>query len=263
MPRTPRATAVLEDEDTVADFLSVPEDTPDASATGSRSNPYPAAPYRTLREHHPAPDNLGGRNVYRALDLIQIAYQNGFQGFTNSHIEIHMVPIIQGFGKNIRIGPEMEPMAVATVTGVFLDEHGEATYHSATADATPSNCTVAPAFVRMAETRAQGRLLRTAMGMDANATEEFGSESDVVAPSRNVTPFRTNGRTQSATANENRSFDSSKFPPPNDGDGYACEECGKAIIDTAKSPAGQKALWSMQKTGQILCWDHQQAASGG
>jgi hypothetical protein len=251
LPRTTRSSAV-EDTDTDMDTEMVEGATELlAEFVAPPQTPYSPPPHRTIRAHHPAPSQFGGRNTYGALDLIQIAYQNGFLGFDSSTLTIVTVPQVDR--KGVLTG-QTEPMAIVSVTGVFRESDGTFTRHSGSADASPSNCTVGQAYARMAETRAQGRLIRTAMGMDANATEEFNTEDSVIP--RTPTPFRAPA--------PNGSRNTYVIPEPNSGQasGYECEVCGKELRDSAKYSAGQIASMSVAKTKQILCWDHQQEALG-
>jgi hypothetical protein len=254
LPRGGRNSVVEEAEDTVADFLVMPEpaEVTEQDTGEIRTNPYIPQPYRTLREHHPEATNYAGRNTYKTLDLIQLAFKLGFRGFTYSNIQL---------GQHLNKDGKPESIALATVGGVFVEPDGTETYCQASADATPSNCMVSQAYPRMAETRAQGRLLRTAMGMDANAAEEFSSEDEVIRPVKTKPTFSSNGTGGRTFTNPEPNSDSSVS-------GYECEECGVDILGKDEEGGSKKytaaaiAGMSKSKTGQILCWKHQQAALG-
>jgi hypothetical protein len=152
--------------------------------------------------------------------------------------------------------------AVFKATARFLD----GTVFEDVGDAFEGNCNrmVAKHHIRMAATRAIGRVLRLALNVAENAAEEFaGDEVNAPAggdfrpaPARSggarVTPLRS-----AAPAPAQRQVNGA--PPPFNnaaGDGWECEVCGAPFTDTAKSTAAAKAAYSARtKDGHIVCYN--------
>ena len=232
-------------EETVPD----PETPPTPAATSST---YGAREPRTIRANHTADvSSLGNIKAYRFKDVLDMAYSNGFVGFTNSNAQVYP-----------NCGPAgNEPLAVVEVTAVFLNTAGEETFHAGVGDASPSNCnaSVGKHFVRMAETRAKGRALAHAMNLDAVTAEELAGDEDSPNGSTGQTRAPYASRPAASSNNSNggsfkKEISESDFPAPNsdNASGYECNECGKMM-------PGKTAYWSNKKYNDYLCYDCQQA----
>jgi hypothetical protein len=115
-------------------------------------------------------------------------------------------------------------------------------------------------FLEKAETKAIGRALG-ALGFGTQFSEDFdfGAEEGKVVDAPVGKPA---GYTPKPSRTSGSSNTSTSGLLPSDGQTYKCESpgCSKTLIDTEKSSAAQKAAWSKNKTGKVLCWDHQQEA---
>ena len=217
-------------------------------------------PTRTIRETAQealTKSKFGQMEIYTFKDVLNYAYTQGFHHFANSQLKIETTLDQQG-----------KAISTATVTteAVFLEpvpdwETGEMrmgfVHHSGIGDANYENTgnkVIGKHFIRMAETRAQGRALARALNLDANFQEEMGGDDT-------VTPAATTRSKGSRSSNSNYAEeDPEQFPNQNRSEGgWECEECGEVLKDTAQSSAGRKAQWAVSKTGRILCWDDQKA----
>jgi hypothetical protein len=209
-----------------------------------------------LRENHTLPvDHLGNIKAYRFIDVLDFAYTQGFQRFEAPDVTVYPTG-----------GPDRgEPIAVVTACAVFADEEGNDTFHYGIGDASPSNCNkmVGKHFVRMAETRAQGRALSRAMNLNAVLSDELADKDDAITPARGgqAQTFPSSGpapqRQARATSNGLSKADMAVmpeyWPEPNneDGTGFTCEITNVPLT-------GKQAFWSNDKVGRTVCWDEQQ-----
>lgn len=51
------------------------------------------------------------------------------------------------------------------------------------------------------------------------------------------------------------------LPPPNDGDGYKCDDCGKAITKSASRSAAENASFGYKQSGKIRCFSCRKGSS--
>lgn len=216
------------------------------------ASPYPAQAYRTLRENHSlAVDHLGQIKAYRFSDVLDFAYQMGFVRFGPPEVTVYP-------GGGLKDG---EPIAVVVACAIFTDEDGNETEYYGTGDACPSNCNsrVGQAFVRMAETRAQGRALGRAMNLNALLAEEL-NDGESTTPARTSQPQQFKGTQPPRSSGAGGGVTKSQmaempqyWPPFNneEGDGFICEITGQELT-------GKAAFWANDKVGRIVCWDEQQ-----
>ena len=142
---------------------------------------------RTIRANHTLKTidiGQGSRKTpcYRFNDVLSFAYTQGFLGFGNSYIE---------FFPNG--GHKGGPLAVSQAVGMFRELDGSISFHHAIGDASPEKCgaLTGAAYPRMADTRAKGRVLRFAMGLDALMADELFDEEDTPAPAPASKPAYT------------------------------------------------------------------------
>jgi hypothetical protein len=183
----------------------------------------------------------GGIQAVPVKELINQAHKVGL-------ISLELTPLL--------LDGEPGGYAVFKATARFLD----GTVFEDIGDAFEGNCnkTVAKHHIRMAATRAIGRVLRLALNVAENAAEEFAgdevnaaSSGDFRSGPARVTPLRS-----AAPATAQRQVNGA--PPPFNnatGDGWECEVCGIPFTDTAKSTAAAKAAYSARtKGGHIVCY---------
>jgi hypothetical protein len=235
----------------VADEVSA--DTEDSSSVSSSVYGYKRADrtVRTLR-----PDKLGSITTYRWLDILDEAYQNGFIGFSSVELVPHTTIARDG---------NAQTTYIATVVAEFYDiDTGERSQHVGAGEANYENCNkqIGNSAARMAETRAKSRALAHALNLDANVDFEMADPTDPSASAIPNSRTSPNGRAASSAPSISRipSANPETYPPQNIPDGWACEVCGSELKSSEKYTAGQKASWSVRDHGQILCYEHNQAA---
>lgn len=218
-------------------------------------SPYTQEP-RTVRANHTLKttniSKSGNTPIYRFGDVLNFAYTQGFLGFDTPSVEFHP-----------GMGSKGGPLCVVTAIGKFTNADGSVSYVSAIGDASPENCgsLVAPHYPRMAETRAQGRVLNRALNLNAVMAEEL-FEDDAPVTQQIVHNSVINTRVPAVANNGFSGLTKSAkaelpeyWPPFNnvDGDGFSCVTCEKEV-------KGKSAFWSVDKTGEVYCWEHQQEA---
>jgi hypothetical protein len=203
----------------------------------------PARTVREGREKFLQAKTIKNMTLYTFKDVQDYAYTHGgLVGWRVLRENVFEITNQQG---------KQESTAIVVVAAIFSDGTesealGDANYENT------GNSMIGKHFIRMAETRAKGRALAHALNLDANFAEEMGG--DDVPARKTSAPNSTAQR-----ANE----DPSQFPEQNVDGGWACEETGELLKDTAQSSAGQKALWSSRKNGgRILSYNAQQALVG-
>lgn len=212
----------------------------------------PLRAIRRGREDELKPKNLGNMTVYTFKDVLDYAYDKGFSHFNVDPVEYHTT-----------LSRDGKPMTTASVraTAYFWD-HDPLTGGirligmQATGDANHENCAnrvIGMHYPRMAETRAKARALAHALNLDANLAEEMG-EDDPQPARKSYTPRKESVPTDN---NPYPKEDPSQFPEQNVEGGWACEETGERLKDTAASSAGHKAMWSKRKYGRILSYNTQ------
>jgi len=208
-----------------------------ALATPPTIVPNPTRYTRTGREDWKT-IRISGKDTYDYAELLDRAHQAGLIAIET---EITHIDFERG-------------MAVARAVAYFSD----GTHFTGIGDASPDNCSreIARHFPRQAETRAVSRALTKGLNAETNADVEFDTRGSSEGDTRQASQPRQPARSSSG----GQRYDN---PPPNDGNGgYACEECGEEIKDSAngKWKAEQLAAFSKRDTGRILCYKHKQAA---
>lgn len=177
----------------------------------------------------------GGKKFYTYREVLDYAHQNGLVGFRQLHD-----PILETIHYP---GGNLMPIAVCSVSAVFLNSDGSVEEYHGTGDATPDNVTgaVGKHLVRMADTRAKARALGDALNLDANFVEEMAEDGAAptqqpaqraAAPS-NVVPFQKPAPAVAKPA----------------GSDAACEgaDCTKTV------KANLVALSKRRNDGKVLC----------
>ena len=135
--------------------------------------------------------------------------------------------------------PENGHVAIVLATATFDDGR----VFSDLGDCSPANVSaqIASASIRMASTRAKGRVLRDAMNIGQTLLEEL--------PDDDAAPARANGRQAQPQAQQQ-----ARAEAPDDGQAMVCQECGKGLTK------GQYAV-SRSTFGRPLCPNCQRAAA--
>lgn len=255
-----RATPAAAAAGPLPDFIG--EDATDPNYVGTQSVPEVPSAYgvqepRTDRHLHTLKttniSKSGNTPIYKFSDVLNFAYTQGFLGFGPPDITFHP-----------GMGHSSGTLCVVVASGAFRNAAGEVETFFAIGDASPENCgtMVKPHYPRMAETRAQGRLLNRALNLNAVMAEELFEEEPTASLPIKVQTSITQGVTASRTPTVSNGGGLSKFqkstmpeywPAFNniDGDGFSCDTCEKPV-------EGKSAFWSVDKTGNIYCWEHQQ-----
>jgi hypothetical protein len=115
--------------------------------------------------------NLQGRNYCLFAGLLNLAHESGL-GSTQT--ELTQIP-----------SAENGNVAIVRAVATFRGETGDAVW-SAYGDASPANTrgTIQTALIRMAETRALGRVLRLACNVGETMLEELGGDDDQMASTK-------------------------------------------------------------------------------
>ena len=202
-------------------------------------------PSRTDRANHEGRvSEFGQVKAYRFKEVLDMAYTHGLRSLRTMSLDVRDVNGI--------------PTAIAEAMAVFVNDDGSEDIFTAWGDANSTNVNnmVKNHFIRMAETRAQARVLARALNLDAVTAEELGGE-DTDAPSKsNVTPFQP--RVQPANTKQYPDLPQNSEKES----GYECEECGEEIKGYGKYTAAQNAFFSKRATGKILCPVHRKEAEG-
>jgi hypothetical protein len=196
---------------------------------------------RTLRENHHGKINAVGKTpAYFFKDVLDMAYAGGLVSLQTESVEI------------------LAGIAVVHVSATFQNADGTFSHFRGIGDASPSNVgsMVAPHYIRMAETRAQARVLSRALNLNAVTAEELNRDEGDSVPNASAAPSYAQRPSQPVANSNGGSFKKEitpdEFPPTNsqNASGFECEKCGKMI-------PGKTAYWSVKKKGRYLCFDHQ------
>lgn len=169
--------------------------------------------------------NLKGKDFPTWPGVLDAATKAGLKSLTT---ELIQVP-----------GPENGHTAIVMATATFDDGR----VFSDVGDCSPANVSaqIAASSIRMASTRAKGRVLRDALNVGQTLLEEL--------PDQEHTPARTNGRQAQPQAQQRAAAAPEAGEPVCSADG-----CGKPLTK------GQAAV-SRRTFGKPLCLNHQKAAA--
>jgi len=146
---------------------------------------------------------------------------------------------------------ENNHVAIVQATACFEDGRSFSDY----GDASPRNVArhIQEALIRMASTRAKGRVLRDAMNVGETLLEELpeeGSPDSPEAPARSVPVTQAPARPAGTAAPRAQAGGNGDKP-------LACDECGAVLT------MGQAQLSERNCNGRRLCLAHQKAAAKG
>lgn len=197
---------------------------------------------RTRRANHSGKVSaVMGTPAYFFKDVLEMAYAAGLRSLNTVEVQI-----IDG------------PLAIVTVEAEFENADGTTSVFTGIGDAGPSNVgkMVAPHWIRMAETRAQGRVLGRALNLDAVTADELLKDGDVPNALPASPPYAQRQSQPAPNSNGGslkKEVDPADYPDSNsdNASGFECENDKKMI-------PGKTAYWSVKKYGKYLCYDCQQ-----
>jgi hypothetical protein len=144
-------------------------------------------------------------------------------------------------------------MAVVMATATFDGPDGRDRVFTDVGDCSPKNCsaTIATAALRMASTRAKGRVLRDGIGLGQTLAEEIPDE-EATAPANPARPARPAVARHAAVGPARPDAGADAAPAAAPLDPYFCSVCGVEVEeDTARG--------ALKRFNQVLCFPHGKA----